>query len=157
MAVGCWLYLHFTNSAHVCPWAELQRCFDTFQTYIWHKGHWFFFLQHTTVYMTTHVYCFQKLPFTHRHTHRGMYIIVLKVLAVLSPSRSQLACRNSHYIAQSLQVVFEKVSVEKIDYLKAINISGRIKIFKTFRVCLCLNCLLSLFLKYIYILVCTHF
>ena len=97
------------------------------------------------------------LPFTHRHTHRGMYIIVLKVLAVLSPSRSQLACRNSHYIAQSLQVVFEKVSVEKIDYLKAINISGRIKIFKTFRVCLCLNCLLSLFFKYIYILVCTHF
>ena len=34
--------------------------------------------------------------------------------------------RESQYTAQSLRVLFEEISVEKISYLKAINIFGRI-------------------------------
>ena len=67
---------------------------------------------------------------------------------------------ESHFTAQSLRLLFEEISVEKIlNYLKAINIFGRIWTFRLFWLCIWFNHFLSLFLKSVQIpvLARTHF
>ena len=71
-----------------------------------------------------------------------------------------LEIRLSHFTAQSLHVLFQEISPEKIfHFLKEINISGKFKTQDHFWLCLCLSSLFKYGFKIVHIpiLTCIHF